>query len=375
MENMEIPEFLQNYDEDDIHKEMLALVPDRYDKSEGQHYYNFTRPTAHIVSQIRGFDLPEAIKLIFPRFSNGEYLDLHAELRSMKRKAAQYASGNITFFGTPETKIPAGYTVSTETKNDIISKDYVTTQECIIGEDGTVTVSARAAVAGTNGNTAANTIIVNTSSFDDVTGVINMEAFTGGIDEEEDEELYKRIREYDQTQGDSNIGNPSDYKRWAESVPGTGTAKVIRSTDTSGRVTIILTDGNGEPASTTLCEEVYNYIISPDDEDLRLAPCGAVLAVVPPTTSTIAVRGTVTLKAGTIQTLTAAFVEKVKEYFNEAIENREILYQRICNILGDIEGVYDFSGLYINEGMSNIPLDEGVYPTIDSSSVNFTLSV
>lgn len=374
MEIFKIPEFLQNYDEDEIHKEMLDIVPDKYDKSEGQHYYNFTRPTAHIVSQLRGYDLPAAIKLIWPRFSNGEYLDLHAELRNMKRKAAQYATGNLNISGEAGTVIPTGYTVSTEAKNNINSKDYVTTEACTIGENGSVTVPARAVVAGMDGNTAAHTILVNTSAYEDVTGIDNQTAFTGGIDEEDDDSLYERIRQYDQTQGNSNIGNPADYKRWAESVDGTGTANVIRATDNSGLVTIVLTDGNGDPATTELCEKVYNYIMSPDDEDARLAPCGAFLKVIPPTTTIITVRGTVTLRSGTIQEVTETFATKVKEYFNEAIDNNEILYHRICNILGDIEGVYDFTGLYVNDGMANIRLDEGFYPTITSDNVEFTLA-
>lgn len=374
MEDMEIPEFLQNYDEDTIHEEMLALIPDTYDKSEGQHYWNFTRPTAKVVSQLRGFDLPEAIKLIWPRFSNGEYLDYHAELRNMTRKAAQYATGEITITGTPDVVIPAGYTVSTESKNDIASRDYVTTEECFIGSDGTVTVSAQATVAGMEGNTAAGTIVVNSSSFEDVTGVTNIAPFTGGVEEEDDESLYARIYEYDSMQGDSNVGNPSDYKRWAESIPGTGIAKVIRPTDTSGLVTIVLTDGNGEPASEALCEEVFNYILSPNDEAARLAPCGATLNVIPPTTTIITIRANVEITSGTIEEITETFASKLKDYFPTAIANHEILYHKVCNILGDIEGVYDFSGLYINDGMANIQLDDNAFPKIESSNITLTLA-
>ena len=370
---LEIPEFLSVNDEDDIHDEMLAIIPDEYDKSEGGHLWNFTRPTALIVSQLRGFDIPNALNLIWPRFSNGIYLDLHAEVRGMTRKEAQYATGSITFTGTPYTVIPAGYMCSTESKNDISSRDYVTLEECTIGEDGTVTVNAQAALAGADGNTAANTIVINSSAYDDVTGVTNDVPFTGGIDEETDDSLIERISEYDKTQGDSNIGNPSDYKRWAESVPGTGNASVIRSTDTSGLVTIILTDGNGDPASSTLCTAVYNYIMSPDDEYSRLAPCGASLSVIPPQTLDISISAVLTLKTGTVETAAEKMVEGMKEYFPECISNGEILYQRVGNILGDIDGVYDFNLLYLNGGQSNVSLDPGVFPSIEVSNITFTL--
>lgn len=374
MEDMEIPEFLQNYDEDDIQAEMLDIIPDEYDKSEGQHYYNFTRPTALIVSQLRGFDIPEAIKLIWPKFSNGEYLDLHAELRNIKRKEAQYATGEITFTGLADTVIPAEYVISTESRNDVPSQDYYTTEECVIGAGGTAKVKAIAAVAGAAGNAAMGTIVVNTSAYDDITSVTNEFPFTGGIEEEDDESLYERIHEYDTARGDMNTGNPSDYKRWAESVTGTGDAKVIRPTDTSGIVTIVLTDGNGDPASETLCNSVYNYIMSPDDESARLAPCGASLKVISPKTKTLTIAATVELKSGTVQSITTKFIEGLKEYFPEAIANGEVLYHRICNVLGDIEGVYDFTGLTVNSGTANIALETDTFPYVDSSSITLTIA-
>lgn len=372
IQELEIPEFLKKNDVDDIHDEIFELIPDEYDKSEGQHLWNATRPTAQIVSEIRGFDLPNAIGLIWPRFAYGEYLDLHAELRSMKRKEAQYAVGTLTFTGTAGTVIPTGYTCATESKNDIPSRDYITVEECVIGEEGSVTVNAQALMPGADGNTAANMVVINSSGFDDVTGITNDIPFTMGTDEEDDESLLARIQDYDRQQGDSNTGNPSDYKRWAESVPGTGTATVIRSTDISGLVTIILTDGNGEPASTGLCQKVYNFIMSPDDEMLRLAPCGASLKVTPPETMQITISGRVELKYGTVESVTAEFAKRLVAYFKEAINDKEILYQRVCGILGSIEGVYDYSGIYVNGGMANIPLTSGTFPKISIQQITLT---
>lgn len=372
MEDMEIPEFLQNNDEDDIQEELLAIIPDEYDKSEGSHYWNFTMPTAVVVSRLRGQDLPEAIKLIWPKFANGEYLDYHAELRNITRKPAQYATGKLTITGTAGTVIPLGYMASTEAKNNVSSKDYETTEECIIGSDGTVTVAARASTAGADGNTGSETIVVNTSSFDDVTSVSNPIPFIGGVNEESDESLYERIHEYDSTQGDSNVGNPADYKRWAESVPRTGTASVIRPTDTSGLVTIILTDGNEEPATETLCDTVYNYIMSPNDESKRLAPCGAKLSVIPPNTQMLTIKAKVKLLSGTTSTVTTEFVNALKNYFPTAISNKEVLYQKIGNILGDISSVYDFEDLTVNGGTANIPLTDGTFPTVDKDHITLT---
>ena len=295
MSELEIPEFLKKCEEKEVLDEMFSLIPDIYDKSEGQHYYNFVRPTANVVSQLRGFDIPRAIALIWPKYAHDEYLEKHAELRNIKRKEAQYATGFLTIKGKPETIIPEGYMVSTESKNGIESKDYVTTKPCVIGVDGIVEVEARAKEAGKNGNTATNTIIVNATQYDDVTSITNANPFTGGVDEETDEDLYARVHDFDAMLGDTNVGNPADYKRWAESVSGTGSAKVVRAKDNSGLVKIILTDGNNEPATDELCEKVYNYIMSPDNDLSRLAPCGANIVVTPPTTFPITINAKVEL--------------------------------------------------------------------------------
>ena len=49
---MELPEFLQNTSVDEIHGEMLNSMPDDIDKSQGQHPYNYTRPTAMEISRM-----------------------------------------------------------------------------------------------------------------------------------------------------------------------------------------------------------------------------------------------------------------------------------------------------------------------------------
>lgn len=371
---LEIPEFLSNNDEDDIHSEMYELIPDEYDKSEGQHLWNFTRPTAHIVSQLRGFDIPNALSLIWPQFSTGEYLDYHAELRNMTRKEAQYAKGYIKFTGESGTSIPKGYKCATESKNDIASKSYQTLEDCVIGDDGTVTVAAQATEPGMDGNAAANTIVINSTGYEGITAITNEMAFIGGINEEDDESLLERIQGYDRTQGDSNTGNPSDYKRWAEEVNGTGEAKVIRSTDTSGLVTIVLFDGNGNPASEELCTTVYNHIISPDDESQRIAPCGASLKVIPPQTLQIVISASVQLNKGSIDSVTTEYVNALKEYISDFVDNGEVLYQRIYGSLGDIEDVYDYSNVVVNGGQTNIILQSGVFPIIDAEHITLTLN-
>ena len=378
-DEFEIPSFLGTSDEDEIHDSMLESLPDEFDKSEGQVLYDLTRPTAYIASQIRGYEVPEALKLIWPRFAYGIYLDYHAEARNMTRKEATYATGELTITGTAGTIIPIGSVFSTETKNNVASVDFETTEDVVIGEDGLVVVNAKAVFAGAEGNAGANQITIKSNEIDDITGVTNDLPFTGGYGEEDDEELRQRIIEYDLSKGESNIGNKADYKRWATELIGVGNATVITPTDDSGLITIVVTDQNGSPGSTELCEEVYNHImgITEDGED-RLAPINALLEVIPPQTITVSITGTVELDTDTTETIssvTTSFIKALTEYFPQAIEDKEIRYSKVKSILSGISGVYDFKDVYINEAQANIALESGVLPITDTSKIVLTQGI
>lgn len=370
-----VPSFLGSSDEDEIHEDMLENIPDEFDKSEGQVIYDLTRPTANIASRIKGYDIPEALKLIWPRFANGIYLDYHAETRNMSRKEATYATGTLTISGASGTVIPAGSVFSTETKNNVASVDYATLSEVTIGDGGSVNVDAKAVFPGSEGNAGANQIIIKSNEIDDISAVTNETAFTGGYEEEDDESLRQRIMEYDSSKGESNIGNKADYKRWALSIVGVGDATVISPTDDSGEITIVLTDMNKSPASTILCQEVYDYIMGTEDGSDRLAPINAKLKVIPPQTTDITITATVELETDTsetISTITTAYVAALKEYFPQAITDKEIRYQKIKSILSNISGVYDFKDVYINSTQANVALSTGVLPITDTSKITLT---
>lgn len=51
MISLPIPNFLSGANVEEIHQKMLAILPDNMDKSQGQHVYNLTRPTALIAME------------------------------------------------------------------------------------------------------------------------------------------------------------------------------------------------------------------------------------------------------------------------------------------------------------------------------------
>lgn len=368
-----IPSFLQNRSVDEIHREMLDIIPDDNDKSQGQHAWNYTRPTALEAAYFCQMILPEAIRLIFPQYSYGEYLDLHAETIGFYRKKAQAAVGFLDITGKAGTVIPSGSVFSTARVNDSPSIDFTTTEDAVIPDEGLVSVPIQAVETGLIGNVLAESIILKATRLDGITSVTNPLPITGGTEDESDESLKTRIKAYQQSQEYSFVGSPADYKRWAESVDGTGTAVIIPAADLTATVTIILTDQNGTPASSQLCRRVYDHIMSPDEPLLRLAPVGAALSVVPPEASVLEITAVVKL-TGThsLEAIEQAFVYELQNNLSAIADDGEIIYTRIAAVLSRVPGVADYKNLLLDGGSDNIPITVWQLPTIDGDAVHLT---
>lgn len=375
------PDFLKNRSTDDNHAHMTTILPADIDMSAANHAWNMTRPTALEVAEMCEAILPRVLQQIIPGWSYGTYLDGHAGTRNMMRRAATAASGPVTITGAPGTVIPAGSFFSTAAINDEPSVDYVAVESATIPAEGSVTITIECTQTGIIGNTGANTIILVASRITGVTSVTNPEAITGGTEEETDESLRARIEEYDHSLGDSYTGNVSDYKRWATSVDGVGKATIIPAQDDSGLVTIILTDTNGDPATTILCEDVYNYIMRPDAPNERKAPIGASLSVAPPDTIAISVKATVELtENASIESVKTAYRAKLASYLPVAFEDGEVKYTRVAAALASTEGANDFADLQIGikngdsvtYGTANIIITASQLPAISEDDLILT---
>ena len=215
-----VPEFLEDCDADTIHARMMDELPDDIDKTEGGFPWDFTRPTALIAAELLQFYIPEAIKLMFPQWSSGSFLDYLAAGSQTKRKAATYAEAVLSLEGEPGTIVPAGTVFATEAKNDQPSIEFAAVESCILGEDGKGTVLVRALLDGRQPNVNAGTIVLMSEPVEGIRTVTNKEKATGGTEEESDDDLRERILEADASEETSYIGNNADYKRWAKAVDG-----------------------------------------------------------------------------------------------------------------------------------------------------------
>lgn len=375
MSDFKLPSFLENQSIDEIYDRMMSIIPEDIDKSEGSHTWNMTRPTAYIAAYWAEYIIPEALKLIWPMYCEdyAEAMEDHAKTRGLVRKAATHASGELTIAGTAGTEIPAGAMFTTTSVDGEPAIEFVTMEAATIASTGTVDVPIMAVQAGLIGNVPAETIILKANKITGISGAINNEETTGGTEEETIESLQERINEYDSNQGVSFVGSPSDYKRWALSNAGVGKAIVIEPTDDSGLVTIVLTDSNGDPASELLRTTVYNYIMRPDAPIERLAPIGASLSVIAPTTLAVNISATIELEDGTtLERVKTLVLEALKKYMVEAAEDKEIRYTKIGSVISHVEGVADYKDLKVNNGTANIAVTQTQLPVVEETNLTLT---
>lgn len=375
MAELQLPSFLEDQGIDKLHKEMMTVLPEDIDKSEGGHPWNLSRPAAYLGAYFAQFVVPEAIKLIFPQFAEdyADIMDEHAKNRGLVRKAATAATGEITITGTEGTKIPAGSAFSTASVNGEPAIEFKTTALAVIEASGTVTVGIEATEAGVGGNVPAGTITLKANQITGISAVTNVNETSGGTEEETTESLQKRIMDYDAAKGVSFVGSPSDYRRWALEVNGTGNAIIIDPTDDSGLIKIVLTDSNGAPANEELRQAVYNHIMRPDAPAERLAPVnGGNIQVIAPETVEITISATVETDGTDISTIKAALVEALTNYVVEASEDGEIRYTKVYAILSNTPGVEDFASLLLNGGTRNIALTETQVLTVSQETITIT---
>ena len=153
---------------------------------------------------------------LLPDTAETEWLDRHGDIwlvnadSSVGRKQATFAEGMASFEGTDGTVIPAGTVLTAATTG----MDYETTAEITIGAVATEG-EIRALDAGSGGNLTEGDALGSL-----VPGVISITAInvTGGVDQENDDDLRARILQ--RIRNPAMGGAVADYVTWALAVPG-----------------------------------------------------------------------------------------------------------------------------------------------------------
>lgn len=181
----------------------------------------------------------------FPQTATGEYLDRHAQLRGLSRRAAVRAEGTLCFFVdealSTDLTIGAGTVCMTA---GLVR--FETTQEGTLAAGETqVSIPARAVETGSSGNVAAGTILSMAVAPVGVSRVVNPEPFAGGEDEEEDDALRERVLESFQRL--PNGANAAFYQQGALSFAQVAAASVIPRPRGRGTVDVVIATQSGLP--------------------------------------------------------------------------------------------------------------------------------
>ena len=375
-EELELPDFLNNSSEEEIHEKMLSNLPEDIDKSEGGFPWDFTRPTAIEIAELKEYVLVEVLKSLSPVTCEESYLlDYHADGRGLVRRESVNATGYVTVTAKAGLVIPLGYGFSTEADDEGNTIDFVTTEEVTVDSLGNAKIPIEAAEGGSASNVGVNTIVLHAGDetgelLDEIISVTNEEAVTGGLDEEDDDTLRERIVEYDRSHDISYVGNVADYKRWALSVPGVGAVTVIPAKDDSGTIKIILMDQNGVPASKQIQDAVYDYIMRPDSESDRLAPPNAVLEITAPETVVVNISAVVYLREAEIGDVQNDLKAALQSYLlNVSSNDSAVRISAINSIIGSVSCIYDYDSVQINGVSKNVYLESGQMPVLGTVTI------
>lgn len=358
-----MPDFLENGSAEEIHERMMNNLPDDIDDMPGGFPYDFTMPAALEKAELLEYHLPRAIMLAFPQYAWDEWLDLHGRQVHLERHQARKASGVVRISGTAGTILAAGAVFCTLATDSAPSLEFIADQECAVGEDGTAEVKVTAAEPGFESNIKANLVTMLLKPVKGITEVTNPEPMRGGADRESNDDYYDRIAaEYENSL--TFLGNDGDYIRWAKEA-GAGDCIVVPAAEGPGTVKLVLVDGQGQPADDALVQDVYQYIVSPEDRSARLLPaacakliCGAAVTVKVDYTITGLVHDSTT-DLGQIK---EDFAAAVKAVYADAKQQDVLRYNNVRPVISGIPGVRDFEGFLMNGEMRNIQLGREEYP-------------
>lgn len=369
------PEILDDMDEDTIHARMLSVIPDNLDKTYGGFVYDFTMPSA-IEKADAMILLNEVIQLFFPEWSSGEFLDKLGRAVALTRKSATAAETTLKVTGTANITIPEGFVFSTAATTISDNIEFVSTEEITLDSNGEGEIPVMCTETGTVGNVPANSITLMSSPVSGISSITNEAAATGGTDEETDEAFSARIVERERDGENSFVGCDADYKRWAMEVDGVGAAIVVPEWDGPGTVKVIVMDANGEPATTTIITNVYDHIMSPDDQSLRLAPIGATLTVNTASVMPLTITADIILDEDyTVNDVTEAFMASLASCLEQAMTEGTLRITRVGAILSQTEGVVDYENLLINNSPDNITVTVDEYPVADTITLTPEASI
>lgn len=305
-------------------RDVKNLLPDAATTTDSDAYVR----ASSVASAVEGLYQHQAwmARQILPDTADTAYLELHASLRGITRKAATTATGMLTVTGTAGAEVPA----STLVRHVATGATFRTTAAVTLGEGGTATIACAAASAGAMPDYADEPVLFVTAP----TGV-QTEArltLTGGTDAETDAELLARLLDY--MRNPPGGGNRYDYRRWAMEVPGITGAWVYPLRRGIGTVDVAVLSAGGLPSAELVAAAQASI------DAKRPVACKDAL-VLPPAPLPVDVQVRVRLSGVLLATLAAQVQAALAAYFLTLEPGGLVVRSRIAAIISGLPGVAD----------------------------------
>ena len=293
----------------------------------------------------------------FPQTAEGEYLDYHAQLRSLERKPALPAQGTVRFTAgeaaQSDRAIPEGTVCMTA---GLVR--FATTQAAVLpAGELTVDVPVQALEPGTAGNVSAQTVVSMAVAPMGIASCTNPQAFAGGADGEGDEELRARI--LDTFRRLPNGANAAFYEQGALSFDQVAAAVVIPKPRGLGSVDVIVSTLAGTPGEELL-EQLQDYF-----EQRREIAVDVQVKAPTPVTVNVAVQ--VKAKGGWDKTQVLDQVEGALEgWFDGKLLGQDVLLARLGSLIYGCDGVENYA---VSAPTADLAVDADELPVLGTLSV------
>lgn len=334
----------------EIHEEMLSEIDNSYSKEPGEFIWDATKPVADQIAKLEAGINNAISKFLLENLEGDELEQRINERTGQTRKKATFSIGSVFVEGN-----------GTVHKGDLFETEsgiqFEATEQVLIDVEGFIPI--KCSIAGTIGNVPASRITKIPITINGITSVSNPEPTKDGFNAESDDDLLERY--YERIKTPSTSGNKYHYINWAKEVEGVGEAKVFPTWAGPNTVKVVVVNAERRTASNDLINNVVNYI-----EENR--PIGAEVTVISGSEKVIDLSATIVLANGyTISQVQSAFEENIAALFKEiAFKESYVSYANIGNILFNIPGVGDYSSLIIQNGVTNVLLDDEEVPVLGS---------
>ena len=343
---------------DEIYREMLACFGEETGLEPREGTYLSARMYA-LAAQVYALYVQAdwVARQAFPQTAEGEYLDYHAQLRSLERKPALPAQGTVRFTAgeaaQSDRSIPEGTVCMTA---GLVR--FATTQAAVLpAGELTVDVPVQALEPGTAGNVSAQTVVSMAVAPMGIASCTNPQAFAGGADGEGDEELRARI--LDTFRRLPNGANAAFYEQGALSFDQVAAATVIPKPRGLGSVDVIVSTLAGTPGEELL-EQLQDYF-----EQRREIAVDVQVKAPTPVTVNVAVQ--VKAKGGWDKTQVLDQVEEALEgWFDGKLLGQDVLLAQLGSLIYGCDGVENYA---VSAPAADLAVDADELPVLGTLSV------